>query len=88
VLSSALSALTERADSKFLTAYWLPAFVAVLGWLGMLAALAGPGPFVDWVKDLDSVELELPPFGGHSIIGHAMPMRRCSHAPHQAGLSP
>jgi len=31
--------------------------------------------------------LELPPFGGHSIIGHVMPMRRCSHVPHQAGLS-
>jgi hypothetical protein len=32
-------------------------------------------------------EVELPPYGGHSIIGHVMPMRRCSHAPHQAGLS-
>jgi hypothetical protein len=32
-------------------------------------------------------KLELPPFGGHSIIGHVRPMRRCSHAPHQAGLS-
>jgi transposase len=31
--------------------------------------------------------LELPPFGGHSIIGYVMPMRRCSYAPHQAGLS-
>jgi hypothetical protein len=31
--------------------------------------------------------MELPPYGGHSIIGHVMPMRRCSHAPHQAGLS-
>ena len=31
--------------------------------------------------------VELPPFGGHSIIGYVMPMRRCSHAPHQAGLS-
>jgi hypothetical protein len=30
--------------------------------------------------------MELPPFGGHSIIGREMPVRRCSHAPHQAGL--
>src|SRR5215207_740060 len=59
MLSSALSALTERVDSKFLTAYWLPAFVAGLGWLGMLAALAGPGQMDNWVNDLDSVEQSL-----------------------------
>jgi hypothetical protein len=28
------------------------------------------------------------PFGGHSIIGQLMPMRRCSHAPQQAGVPP
>ena len=46
---------------------------------------------VSFLERFSSLEtragMELPPFGGHSIIGHAMPMRRCSHAPHQAGLS-
>ena len=31
--------------------------------------------------------LELPHIGGHSIIGQSMPMRRCSHAPWQPGVS-
>jgi hypothetical protein len=43
VLASALSA---RIDSKLLTGYWLPAFVAVL---------VGPSRMEAWVYDLDSV---------------------------------
>jgi len=35
----------------------------------------------------DWVGVELSPFGGHSIIGHVMSMRRCSYAPQQAGVS-
>jgi hypothetical protein len=31
--------------------------------------------------------VELPPCGGHAIMGHGMPMRRWSPAPHHAGLS-
>jgi hypothetical protein len=31
--------------------------------------------------------MELPPFGGHAIMGHAMLMRRWSHAPQHASLS-
>jgi hypothetical protein len=38
-------------------------------------------------SEISQQPMELPPFGGHSIIGHAMPMRRCSHAPQQASLS-
>jgi hypothetical protein len=56
VFASALSALSGRLDSKFLTAYWLPAFVAVLGGLGILAVLVGPEQMDAWVYELDSVE--------------------------------
>ena len=56
MLASALSALSGRLDSKFLTAYWLPAFVAVLGGLGILAVLVGPEQMDAWVYELDSVE--------------------------------
>jgi hypothetical protein len=59
VLSSALGALTDRIDSKFLTAYWLPAFVAGLGGLGILAVLVGPEQMDDWIYGLDSVEQSL-----------------------------
>ena len=50
-------------------------------------AEVSPPRFVAEIISAKGGRLELPPFGGHSIIGHAMPMRRCSHAPHQAGLS-
>lgn len=59
MLSSALGALTDHVDSKFLTAYWLPAFVATLGGLGLLAALMGQERIDDWVYGLDSVEQSL-----------------------------
>ncbi len=32
------------------------------------------------------LELELPRLGGHSIIGHAMLVRRCSRVSHPPGL--
>jgi hypothetical protein len=51
-----LSALSDRLDSKFLTAYWLPAFVAVCGGFGILAIVVGFERMAAWVNDLDSVE--------------------------------
>lgn len=59
MLGSALGALSDRMDSKFLTAYWLPAFVAVLGGLGLLTVMVAPGQVETWIYDLDSVEQAL-----------------------------
>jgi hypothetical protein len=56
VLSSTLGALTDRIDAKFLTAYWLPAFVGVFGGFLMLGVLVGARQMDAWVNDLDSVE--------------------------------
>lgn len=56
MLSSALGALTDHVDSKFLTAFWLPAFVAVLGGLGLVGAVVGRGQMADWIYGFDSVE--------------------------------
>jgi hypothetical protein len=56
MLGSALSSLSDRLDSKFMTAYWLPAFVAVFGWLGILTVIVGPSRMEEWVYNLDSVE--------------------------------
>jgi len=59
VLASALTTLSDRLNSKFLIAYWLPAFVGVLGSLGILAGLVGPSRMEAWVFNLDSVEQTL-----------------------------
>ncbi len=59
MLSSLFGALGDRMDSKFLTAYWLPAFVFVLGGLCFAGGLAGPGRLDAWIADLDSVEQAL-----------------------------
>ena len=59
MLSSVISALSGQVDSKFLIAYWLPAFVAVLGGIGILGARVGPQQLDEWVNDLDSVEQSL-----------------------------
>lgn len=56
MLRSGLSALSDRVDSKFLTAYWLPAFVAVLGGTLILAQLLGWDRMETWIGDLDSAE--------------------------------
>lgn len=56
MLDSALSALTGALDSKFLTAYWLPACVFVLGSLGLLAVRVGPDALATEIIDLDTVE--------------------------------
>lgn len=59
MLGSALSALSDRLDAKFLTAYWLPAFVAGLLGTLVLATAVGRDTVLDWVADLDSVEQTL-----------------------------
>jgi hypothetical protein len=59
VLSSAISALSGRLDSKFLTAYWLPAFVAVLGGIGILGGLVGFRQVDAWLSSRDSVAQSL-----------------------------
>lgn len=59
MLASALGALSDRLDSKFLIAYWLPAFVATLGGFGLLAFLAGAEQIDAWIYGLDSVEQTL-----------------------------
>jgi hypothetical protein len=56
MLDSALSALSGSLDSKFLTAYWLPACVFVLGSLGLLAVRVGPDELATQIIDLDTVE--------------------------------
>ncbi|MCA9878735.1 MAG: hypothetical protein KC442_13165, partial [Thermomicrobiales bacterium] len=59
MLSSVIGALGDRMDSKFLTAYWLPAFVFVMGGLCAFGLVAGSGQLEAWVSDLDSVEQAL-----------------------------
>jgi hypothetical protein len=56
MLRSGLSALSDRVDSKFLTAFWLPAFVAVFGGFVILALIVGGEQMDAWVSSLDSVE--------------------------------
>src|SRR4051794_35421459 len=56
MLFSALGSVGSRLDSKFITAYFAPAFVAVLGTLWVLVVSTGSERFGDWVEQLDSVE--------------------------------
>jgi hypothetical protein len=56
VVDSALSALSNQLDASFLTACWLPAFVAVFANAGLLALLVGPTTLATWATDLDAVE--------------------------------
>lgn len=59
MLSSALSALSDRLDSKFLTAFWLPAFVLVLGGIGIITAVLGPSLLEGWALSLGPVAQSL-----------------------------
>ena len=59
MLSSAISALGDRLDAKFMTAYWLPAFVFVLGGIGILSSRVGWRYLDEWVQTLDAVEQSL-----------------------------
>ena len=51
-----LSSLSERLDSSFLTACWLPAFFAVLGNIALFTALVGRDAIAAWLYNLDSFE--------------------------------
>lgn len=53
MLASALSGLSDRIDSNFLTAYWLPAFVAVLGGFCIVALVVGREAVEAWVFRFD-----------------------------------
>ena len=59
MFASAISALSDKLDSKFLTAYWLPAFIVVLANIGLVGALIGPSRVDEWASSLDSVEQTL-----------------------------
>ena len=59
MLSSVIGALGDRVDSKFLTAYWLPAFVLVLGSICAVGLAVGPGHVEGWIAGLDGVEQAL-----------------------------
>jgi hypothetical protein len=56
VLFSAIGSLGERLDSRFITAYFFPAFVAVLGSIWILVAAVGGERFAERIEELDSVE--------------------------------
>lgn len=56
MLFSALGSIGSRLDSKFITAYFAPSFVAVLGTLWILVVSTGTERFGEWVEQLDSVE--------------------------------
>ena len=56
MLFSALGSIGSRLDSKFITAYFAPAFVAVLGTIWILVVSTGSERFGEWVEQLDSVE--------------------------------
>ena len=56
MLFSALGSLGDRLDAKFLTAYFLPAFVAVLGTIAILVTALGGERFVEWIEQSDSTQ--------------------------------
>lgn len=56
MLFSAIGSLGDRLDSRFITAYFVPAFVAVLGSIWILAAAVGGERIAERVAELDSVE--------------------------------
>ena len=56
MLFSALGSIGDRLDAKFITAYFFPAFVAVLGSIWILVTAVGGERVVERVEELDSVE--------------------------------
>ena len=56
MLFSALGSLSSRLDSRFMTAYFFPAFAAVLGTIWILVLSVGNQRFTDRVEGLDSAE--------------------------------
>jgi hypothetical protein len=56
VLFSAIGSIGDRLDSKFITAYFFPAFVAVLGTIWIAVTAIGGDRFADRLAQFDSVE--------------------------------
>lgn len=56
MLISAVGAISDRLDAKFLTAYFFPAFIAVLGTSWAVVTSMGGERFVERISGLDSVE--------------------------------
>ena len=61
MLFSALGSLGDRLDAKFITAYFFPAFVAVLGTIVILVRALGGERFVEWIEQYDSTKEALRP---------------------------
>ncbi len=59
MFSSMITTVADRFDSQFLAAYWLPAFVATLGGLGIVVARVGPDQAGAWINDRDSAQQTL-----------------------------
>jgi hypothetical protein len=55
MFSAGISALTDRVDSSFFTAYLLPAFVAVLGAVAIATHVVGAATVASGAADLSSV---------------------------------
>ncbi len=56
MLFSAIGSLGDRLDSRFITAYFVPAFIAILGTLWILVTAIGGERFAERIAELDSVE--------------------------------
>ena len=54
MLFSAIGSLGDRLDSKFITAYFFPAFVAVLGTIAILVTAIGGERFAERIAQFDS----------------------------------
>ena len=53
---SALGSLGQRLDPKFITAYFFPAFLAVLGTIALVVRQAGDTTFITWIAQFDSLQ--------------------------------
>src|SRR5690242_19748578 len=53
---SALGSVGQRLDPKFVTAYFFPAFVAVLGTMAIVVRYAGNARFIAWLAQYDSLQ--------------------------------
>jgi hypothetical protein len=56
MLLSALSVMGQRLDTKFIAAYFFPAFFAVLGTIVIVVLKAGNAAFLAWVDQFDSLQ--------------------------------
>ena len=59
MFSSMVTGAADRFDTHFFGAYWLPAFVAVIGSIGVVVGRVGPGSAGAGVTDRNSVQQTL-----------------------------